>query len=147
MDAAIAERYAHASDDTRRMIDRLLAQDADDRAWAGQIGPACRQTDVAQLLGKSKQAVSADTGLLRLEMRDGAIGYPVFQFDGRRPQPGVSEVVSVLARVVATSWTIASWLTSPHAELDGDRPIDALRAGRVQNVVSLARRTARSLAG
>lgn len=142
----IAERYAKASEETRRMVDRLLAQDADDRAWIAQLGPVYRQTDVARLLGKSKQAVSADTGLLRLDMRNGAIGYPAFQFDGRRQQTGVSEIVNTLAPVVATSWTIASWLTSAQADFDGIRPIDALRDGRVEEVVALARRVARVLA-
>lgn len=53
-----AERYEHASEDTRRQIDRLLEQDADDRAWAEQLGPVYRQPHVAVLLDKSKQAIS-----------------------------------------------------------------------------------------
>lgn len=147
MDAAsVADRYAQASEDTRRQVARLLAQDADDRAWADQVGSAYRQADVVALLGKTKQAVSADAGLVKLEMRDGTVGYPVFQFDGRRVLPGVRDVVEALSPVVATPWTIASWLTSPHDYLDGARPIDALRAGRVHEVATLARRAAQALA-
>lgn len=147
MDAAtVADRYRAASEDTKRQIDRLLAQDADDRAWAEQLGPVYRQADVARLLGKSKQAVSADRGLLALALRDGSLGYPVFQFDGRRALPGLRDVVGELAPVVATAWTTASWLTSPHPDLGGARPVDALREGRADEVVALARRTARSLA-
>lgn len=142
----VAERYANASEDTRHLVDRLLAVDADDRAWTEQIGPAYRQADVARLLGKSKQAVSADRHLLRLEMRSGHIGYPAFQFDGPRQLAGVGEVVDVLGPVVASQWTIASWLTSPQPDLDGRRPLGLLREHRVDDVVSAARRAARSLA-
>lgn len=146
MSGVITQRYADASKETQRLVDRLLAQDADDRAWTAQLGPVYRQTDVARLLEKSKQAVSADAGLLRLEMRNGAIGYPAFQFDGRRQQAGVREVVAAFAPVVTTPWTIASWLTSANGELDGVRPIEALRDGHVEEVVALARRTAGNLA-
>lgn len=87
-------------------------------------------------------------GAQPLEMRDGTIAYPVFQFDARRPLPGVGEVVRALAASVATSWTTASWLTSPNADLGGRRPVDALREdGDVDVVVTVARRLARHLAG
>ncbi len=139
-------QYQQASEDTRRQIDRLLEQDADDRAWAQQLGPVYRQADVASLLGKTKQAVSADRGLLRLEMRSGQVGYPVFQFDGRALLPGIREVVTVLAPVVATSWTIASWLMSPQPAWNGATPVSRLRDGEVDEVLAAARRMARSLA-
>jgi hypothetical protein len=144
--SALVERYREASEDTRRQVDRLLEQDADDQAWAEQLGPVYRQADVAALLGKTKQAVSADTGLLKLELRNGHIGYPVFQFDGRRVLPGLREVVTTLAPTVTVPWTVASWLTSPQPSWDGARPLDRLRAGEVDEVVAAARRMARSLA-
>ncbi len=143
---AFAERYASASPQTREQVDRLLEQDADDKAWADQFGPVYRQADVAKLLGKSKQAVSADRGLVKLTMRSGDVGYPVFQFRGRRQLPGVREVVMELTPAVATAWTIASWLTSPHDHLDGSTPMEALHDERAEEVVALARRTARALA-
>jgi hypothetical protein len=144
--SAVAERYRDADDETRRMVDRLLNQDADDRAWASQLGPALRQSDVARLLGKSKQAVSADGRLLRLELRSGPIAYPAFQFDGRRQLDGVATVVALLAPVTATPWTIASWLTSPQPALGGVTPIDALRAGDLDPVVAAAGEFADGLA-
>jgi hypothetical protein len=145
--AAVAQRYAEAAPETREQIDRLLAQDADDAAWTEQLGHVYRQSDVAMLLGKSKQAVSADRGLLKLAMRSGDVGYPVFQFDGRRVLPGVREVVMALAPAVATPWTIASWLTSPHEDLHGGwTPLEGLRKECVDEVLALARRTARSMA-
>lgn len=128
------------------MVDRLLQQDADDQAWAEQIGPVYRQADVAELLGKSKQAVSADDGVLRLQMRSEAVGYPAIQFDGRRLLPGVRDVVTILSPVVETTWTIASWLTSPQRLLQNERPIDRLHAGDVDAVVAAAGRFAHALA-
>jgi hypothetical protein len=107
---------------TRRLVNRLLDQDADDQAWADQVGPVYRQGDVAGLLGKSKQAVSGDRRLLRLELRSGTTGYPAFQFDGRQQTPGLGAIVEPLLPVVETSWTIASWLTSPQPDLGDDRP-------------------------
>lgn len=145
MNASLHRMVRAASPETRYQIEILLRQDADDRAWAAQLGPVYRQSDVARLLHKSRQAVSADQGLLRLEMRDGQIGYPVFQFDGRRVLPGMRAVVRALAPVVASSWTTASWLTSPAPELDGRTPLEALRAGDVEAVLALARRTAANL--
>lgn len=142
----IQDRYHRASAETQRLIDRVLEQDADDHAWAEQVGPAYRQADVAELLGKSKQAVSADTGLLRLEMRNGRIGYPAFQFDGRVVVSGLREVVGLLSPVAATDWTVASWLTSSQPELDQQRPIDVLRAGVLEAVLAAARRAAAALA-
>lgn len=142
----VAERYANAADETRYLIDRLLAEDADDDAWLGQLGPAYRQSDVARLLRKSKQAVSVDGRLLKLEMRNGDIGYPAFQFDGRHQLAGVRDIVAILGPVVETSWTIASWLTSP-TDLDGSpRPVDLLRAGETEVAVALARRVAHAVA-
>jgi hypothetical protein len=138
----MVERIEHASPVTRTQIERLLEQDADDRAWAEQIGPVYRQSDVARLLCKSKQAVSADARLLKLELRSGEVGYPVVQFDGRRQLPGVREVVEVLAGVVTTPWTIASWLTSPADVLGGVTPVAALRKGRTDEVLAAARRFA-----
>ena len=142
----MAAQLEHASEDTRHQIRRLLEQDADDRAWTAQVGPVYRQADVAALLGKSKQAVSADPRLLKLVLRSGEVGYPVFQFDGRRQLPGVRDVIGALAPVVATPWTIASWLTSPSADLDGQTPVAALRAGRVDDVTVAADRFARAAA-
>lgn len=144
--AMLLERYERASEETRRVVERILDQDADDRAWSDQLGPVYRQASVAQLLGKSRQAVAADQRLLRLELRNGAIGYPAFQFDGRRLLPGMAEVVTVLATEVASTWTIASWLTSPQPSLASGRPLDLLRSGEADAVARAARAFARGLA-
>ena len=140
--ASLLERYDAAPAAVQRQVDRLLTQAEDDAAWAEQLGPVYRQADVAALLGISKQAVSTNAGLLRLEMRDGSLGYPVFQFEGERLLPGIRQVVLELSSAVATSWTIASWLTSPQADLDGATPLEQLNRGQVTPVVRAACRAA-----
>jgi len=140
--ATLLERYQQAPADVRRQVDLLLRQAEDDQAWTDQLGPAYSQGQVAELLGKSKQAVSTDKGLLRLDMRDGRVGYPIFQFDGDRILPGIQAVVRALAPVAATTWTVASWLTSPSSDLGGETPLERLRSGDVSDVTALADRLA-----
>jgi hypothetical protein len=123
----------------------VLEQDVSDASWAAQIGPALTQRDTATLLGKSEQAVSKDPRLLRIRNRDGRPVYPVVQFDGRAPLAGLGEAVTVLSGVLHPL-TVASWLTTPSSALDDLRPVDALRAGHVDDVHDLARRLAASAA-
>jgi hypothetical protein len=140
--ATLLERYQQAPADVRRQVDLLLRQAEDDQAWTDQLGPVYTQGQVAELLGKTKQAVSTDKGLLRLDMRDGRIGYPIFQFEGDRILPGIQDVVRALAHVAATSWTVASWLTSPSSDLGGETPLERLRRGDVPEVTVVADRLA-----
>lgn len=145
MNTSLPRMIREASLETRYQIECLLRQEADDEAWAEQLGPVYRQGDVARLLDKSRQAVSADRGLLRLEMRNGEIGYPVFQFDGRRQLPGIREIVRCFEPVVTSAWTTASWLTTPAPELDHLTPLGALRDGEREQVLVLASRAASAL--
>lgn len=138
----LLERYQRAPADVKRQVDLLLRQAEDDSAWTDQLGPVYTQGQVAELLGKSKQAVSTDRGLLRLELRDGRVGYPIFQFEGDRILPGIPDVVRTLSAVAATTWTVASWLTSPSSELDGNTPLERLRRGEVPDVAVVADRLA-----
>jgi hypothetical protein len=140
--ATLLDRYQRAPSDVKRQIDLLLSQAEDDRAWSRQLGPIYTQGQVAELLGKSRQAVSTNKGLLRLEMRDGSIGYPVFQFEGDRILPGIQNVVRALSPVAATTWTVASWLTSPSSDLGGKTPLDRLRRGDVSDVTVIAKKLA-----
>lgn len=120
----------------------LLESDRSDRGWAEQIGPSLTAADAARLLGREVNEVRNDPELLVLHNRDGSEILPVFQFRGRDPVPGLSDVLECLRDGFAPL-TIASWLTARHSELDEYRPIDALDLGRQPEVVSLARRFAR----
>jgi hypothetical protein len=145
-------RLADAPESVRAQVEvladqlaRLLDQAEDDQAWAEQVGPAYTAKQVAALLGVTRQAVRQRRGLLRLEQRNGKTVYPVWQFDGATVLPGIQKVVLVLTPAVASPWTIASWLTSPNAELDGLRPYEELRHGNLTPVVEAAQRWATAL--
>lgn len=142
--AEIAKLMGFVTVDTQRFVLDVLRQDAADRAWAAQLGSVLSQADVARLLGKSEQAVSKDRGLLRVKLRSGRVAYPVVQFAGRSVVKGIAEVCAASSGVVE-SLTVASWLTAKNRALEGQRPVDVLRAGDVDSVVTLARRLAARL--
>lgn len=135
----VAELFEAASPETRQLVTAILEQDVADRDWAAQVGPSLSQADTARLLGKSEQATAKDSRLLRVKTRSGRVAYPVVQFDGRGALPGIAEVVAVL-RPVADPLTILAWLTGVQRPLSRRRPVDALRQGEVDDVVTIARR-------
>lgn len=141
----LARLLTHASDATQTLVRTILEQDHVDQLWAAQIGPALAQADVARLLGVSVQAVSKNRGLLRIANRDGRVVYPVVQFDGRGPLPGLALVLAALGDALQPL-TIASWLTLTTGALDDRSPVEALRAGDVQAVLALAQQVARAAA-
>ena len=47
----VDELYDQASAATRRLVRDLLEQDAADRAWAGQVGPALTHLSFAEVIG------------------------------------------------------------------------------------------------
>ena len=134
----LAQLIESASPAARLFVRHVLEQDVATQQWGAQLGPSLSQRDVARLLAKSEQAVAKDARLLRLRNQDGRPVYPVVQFDGRRLLPGVAEVVGILARVVEPL-TVASWLTAPNPQLDGRRPVEALRDGDMAAVLAVAR--------
>jgi hypothetical protein len=71
-----------------------------------------------------------------------SVTYPVLQFEGDRILPGMQDVVRALSPVAATTWTVASWLTSPSADLGGKTPLERLRRGDVPDVTPVADRLA-----
>lgn len=137
----IAELAAHASPEAVGLARAILEQDLADEAWATQIGPALAQRDVARLLGKSEQAVAQDRKLVRLRNRDGRPVYPVMQFEGRGQIAGIDDVVLAMVDVLRPL-TVAAWLTGENPALDGGRPVDALRAGDGDRVLTVARQLA-----
>ena len=115
-----------------------MARDAAQRVietsatWVEHLGSFHDSDGVARLLSRtgtpiSRQAVHKRRGLLALATGSGQVVYPAFQFDGRRPVPGLAGVLDTLPEAVVSRWTVASWLVSAEADLDGARPIDVLR--------------------
>lgn len=109
--------------------------------WAAQVGFALTGAQVAELLGRSEQAISSDPGLLRLPHSDGRLAYPAFQFDGGRQVPGVAEIVKALDGAL-TPAGVAAWLTGANDAFGRRRPIELLAAGDLPAVLSIARRLA-----
>ncbi len=137
----LADLELRASPEAVRLAAKVLESDIANRAWVDQVGYSLTQADVAQLLGRTEQAISKDSRLLRLSRSDGRPAYPVFQFDGRRQAPGVAEVVRALKAALQPA-AIAAWLTGTNGALGGRRPIDALVAGDEQAVLAVASRLA-----
>ncbi|MGG5807729.1 hypothetical protein [Falsiroseomonas sp. CW058] len=52
--------------------------------------------------------------------------------------PGIDRVVSAAAKTGAGGWHVLQWLVLPSAALGGREPVDALRAGDVDAVVTAA---------
>ncbi len=138
---SLAELEAQASPEAVRLAARVLQADIATSAWVDQVGFSLTGAQVADLLGRSEQAVSKDARLLRLARSDGRPAYPAFQFDGRRQLPGVAEVVRVLSGAL-TPAGIAAWLTGTNPALDERRPLDALASGGTDAVLVVARRLA-----
>lgn len=96
------------------------------------FGPFYRTDQVATLLGVTRQAVAdrvRQRSLLGMRTTEGTWVYPTLQFDGRHLLAGLSAVLRTFDRG-DDGWAIAAWLTSPHAALDGERPIDRVRTAR-----------------
>lgn len=115
-----------------------LARDAAQRVldsastWVEHLGAFYDTEGVRKLLSRhgapiTRQAVHKRRGLLALTTGSGQVVYPAFQFDGQHLIPGFAAVLDVLPEGLVSRWTVASWLVSPEAELDAERPVDVLR--------------------
>lgn len=143
------------SDDVTSMAREAAQRILDTAAtWVDHLGAFYDTEGVQHLLSRdrtpiSRQAVHKRRGLLVLTTGSGQVVYPAFQFDGKRPVPGLAPVLDALPEDVVSRWTVASWLVSPEADLDGERPIDVLREQGPEGqtaVMLAARRWAAQLA-
>jgi hypothetical protein len=104
-------------------------------------GGAVPVTGAMAILGlKSRQAVQQRRvrgRLLGLPLGGSTYLYPVWQFEQQGVLPGLPETLATLAHL--DPWGQAAFLLGGDARLDGRRPLDALRAGRIEEVVAAAR--------
>ena len=100
--------------------------------WATTIGPVYRQATLALACGHSRQAISdliKRRRLLALTTKDGHVVIPAFQLgEDLRPLNGIGEILQILTPDVVDEWTLASWLTARHDQLDGKSIIEHLAA-------------------
>jgi hypothetical protein len=94
---------------------------------------------VAELLKLSRQAVDkrrAANQLLALTQGRRGYSYPSFQFENGKTLDGLEEVLGNLSAL--DPWMQVRFFTSPHERLGSKTPIEALRSGRVSDVVRAA---------
>lgn len=112
---------------------------------ADLIGPCYDTVGVQQILGRargsavSKQAVEARRerrSILALRTSDGRWVYPVFQFADGSVRKDLATVLHTLGE--SPSWTAATWLRTPHVDLDRLSPLAWLDDGRPLTAVTRA---------
>jgi hypothetical protein len=102
--------------------------------WAG---PVVGAGEIETRLGVGRSTLNAwvkrgaVVGLLRGERK---LAYPLEQFVDNRPLEGLADVLR-LAPDARGAWL---WLRQPNAALDGETPLETLRAGRKASVVRAA---------
>lgn len=102
--------------------------------WRDLLGPLLDRRDVQHRLGPGPAAdvrdLEASGRLLGLPTESGDVVFPAFQFgpDGN-VDPTILRILAILGPVVATPYTIASWLRSPRKDLGGRTPVEWLELG------------------
>jgi hypothetical protein len=120
-----------------------MTTDEKPNPWAAVVGPCYTVASMARTLGWTEARVTeaGDTlRLLALEASDGVTLYPAFQLHDGQVVEGLSEVLAVLPTGTASRWTWAQWLNTAMPDDDPPRIIDALRAGRLDEVLRDAER-------
>lgn len=82
----------------------------------------------------------AEEQILALATADDQWIHPTWQVQEGRLLPGLPDILKAFRGHPA--WSAALWLTTAHDDLDGSTPVDALKAGAVDAVLTLAARTA-----
>ena len=137
--------------DAARLGQRAALVAAASALWQRHLGPLLDLRQAQQLLGVgSRQAVHdliQRHRLLALTTEEHRTLIPVFQFsESGRPYAAVPPLLRIFAEVEATSWTTASWFTTPTQDLENETPIAWIRAGRdLQTVLDAARAAAAPL--
>jgi len=137
--------------DASRLGQRAALVAAAGALWQRQLGPLLDMRQAQQLLGVgSRQAVHdliQRQRLLAVSTQDRRTLIPAFQFaDSGRPHAAVPPILRIFAEAKATGWTVASWFTTPSTDLDGETPLDWMRASRdVETVLDAARAAAAPL--
>ena len=102
-------------------------------------GGVLSSAEVAELLNVTRQAVDkrrAVNQLLALTQGRRGYSYPSFQFEDGKTLDGLEEVLRSLSALDA--WMQLRFFTAPQERLGNKTPIEALRSGRVDDVVKAA---------
>ena len=101
------------------------------------LGNALTASRVAEMLGTSRQTPHdrVKAGLLLGILDNNIWKFPEWQFDPAGPNGTVNGLPEVLAALQCGTFAKIAWLATPNAIFDGERPIDALNMGRLDEVV------------
>lgn len=97
--------------------------------------------EAAEMLGVSKQTIHdriRDKKLIGL-VESNIMRLPVFQFDPAGPNGAVAGLSDVLKELSGSLLGKVSWLLSANAVLDGKPPIEVMKQGDLERVLSEAR--------
>jgi hypothetical protein len=101
------------------------------------LANALPNASVSEMLGVSRQTPHdrVNSGFLLGILDNNTLKFPEWQFDPEGPNGVVAGLPEVLAALKCGTFAKISWLASPSPIFDGNRPIDALRMGLVEDVI------------
>jgi len=105
-----------------------------------EAGGLLSSKKTAALLGISSEALEEITKgrrLIAVKQAGGALGYPAFQFESKNMLSGIPAVLEVIG--VDDPWARLNFMFLELEELDGRRPVDAIRAGNAPAAAKAAR--------
>lgn len=127
--------------DAAAMADRMVAALPAPAPWNELVGPFFRTSQVAGMLGVSRQAVDERRRrgtLLGCRTRDEHWVFPAFQFRGRTTRPELVALLRAFDSPTVDGWTLAAWLTAPHEHLENSSPLEHVsRLGGMDDRLSL----------
>lgn len=130
----------HVSDPTDPLVRARLRGQQARLNLLNSEGGTLSVGQVAELLGITRQAVNKrrQTGrLLALSLGGRGFAYPTWQFSEGAVLPGLTAVLEELAD--HDPWMQARFFLSPNLRLEGSRPLDEIRRGKVEGVLTAAK--------
>ena len=137
--AIAAGSGALAPAENRAFLDRLKKAEMNRHVQLEQSGQLLDSHTLASLMGVTRQAISKAEASLRMFSLDGGAGkklYPAFFADSHIDRRTIQKVSRMLDRLAGSSkW---QFFTSPRLSLGKKTPIEALRRGKVDQVMAAA---------
>jgi hypothetical protein len=120
--------------DTSILTEAFTRGSAMKRSMLVVEGGVLSRDEFAGRIGLTPEELEAEA-LLWLDV-DGERAYPAFQIVGAGLLPGMSAVVEAFA--IDEPWMRVNFMLTGDSRLGGQRPIDALREGRIVEVIKAA---------
>jgi len=121
--------------ETAILSDAFTRGSAMKRSMVAAEGGILSRAEFARRIGLTPEELETNS-LLWLDI-SGDHAYPAFQIAGDGLLPGIGAVVEAFS--IDDPWMRVNFMLTGDARLAGQRPIDALREGRVIEVIAAAR--------